>query len=241
MTQGQKVLDVETLHRNVNGGWLRPAVFGAMDGLVSNFALMIGVAGGSQAIGAENTTAIVVAGFAGLLAGAFSMAAGEYTSVASQAELAMAEIELEKKELKEDPEREIRELAEVWMKRGVSENVAMQFSKELSHNFEAFVDAHTAEEFGVTSGDLPSAKLAAVSSFIAFAGGATIPLIPYMFGLTEIIYSLVISLVGLFVAGVVVSFVTTRTWWYSGTRQLLIGSGAAAITWFLGTTIGAAL
>ena len=107
MTKGQKMLDPETIHRNVNGGWLRPAVFGAMDGLVSNFALMIGVAGGSKAIGAENTTAIVLAGFAGLLAGAFSMAAGEYTSVASQAELAMAEIELKKQELRENPEREI--------------------------------------------------------------------------------------------------------------------------------------
>jgi VIT1/CCC1 family predicted Fe2+/Mn2+ transporter len=241
VTKGQNMMDPETIHRNVNGGWLRPAVFGAMDGLVSNFALMIGVAGGTKAIGAENTTAIVLAGFAGLLAGAFSMAAGEYTSVASQAELAMAEIELEKQELRNNPEMEIRELAEVWMKRGVSENVAMQFSKELSNNFEAFADAHTSEEFGVKAGDLPSAKLAAVSSFIAFAGGATVPLIPYMFGLNDIVYSMVISLIGLFGAGVLVSFVTTRTWWYSGTRQLLIGSGAAALTWFLGTTIGAAL
>ncbi len=234
-------MDPETIHRNVNGGWLRPAVFGAMDGLVSNFALMIGVAGGTKAIGAENTTAIVLAGFAGLLAGAFSMAAGEYTSVASQAELAMAEIEIEKQELRDNPEIEIRELAEVWMKRGVSETVAMQFSKELSNNFEAFADAHTSEEFGVKSGDLPSAKLAAVSSFIAFAGGATVPLIPYLLGFNDIVYSMVISLIGLFGAGVLVSFVTTRTWWYSGTRQLLIGSGAAAVTWFLGTTIGAAL
>jgi VIT1/CCC1 family predicted Fe2+/Mn2+ transporter len=241
VAKDQKILDVETIHRNVNGGWLRPAVFGAMDGLVSNFALMIGVAGGTKAIGAENTTAIVLAGFAGLLAGAFSMAAGEYTSVASQAELAMAEIELEKQELRENPEKEIRELAEVWIKRGVSETVAMQFSKELSNNFDAFADAHTSEEFGVKAGDLPSAKLAAVSSFIAFALGATVPLIPYMFGFTDILYSMVISLIGLFGAGVVVSFVTTRTWWYSGTRQLLIGSGAAALTWFLGTTIGAAL
>jgi VIT1/CCC1 family predicted Fe2+/Mn2+ transporter len=235
------MFDPETIHRNVNGGWLRPAVFGAMDGLVSNFALMIGVAGGSKAIGAENTTAIVLAGFAGLLAGAFSMAAGEYTSVASQAELAMAEIELEKQELRGNPEKEIRELAEVWIKRGVSETVAMQFSKELSNNFDAFADAHTSEEFGVKAGDLPSAKLAAVSSFIAFALGAPVPLIPYMFGFTDILYSMVISLIGLFGAGVVVSFVTTRTWWYSGTRQLLIGSGAAALTWFLGTTIGKAL
>ena len=241
MKQGQKMMDGETIHKNINGGWMRPAVFGAMDGLVSNFALMVGVAGGSQAVGIENTTAIVLAGFAGLLAGAFSMAAGEYTSVASQAELAMAEIEIEKNELRQNPEAEIKELAEVWIKRGVSETVAMQFSKELSNNFEAFADAHTSEEFGVTAGDLPSAKLAAISSFIAFAAGATVPLIPYLLGSTKIVYSMIISLIGLFGAGAMVSLVTTRTWWYSGTRQLLIGSGAAAITWFLGTTIGAAL
>ena len=234
-------MDGETIHRNINGGWMRPAVFGAMDGLVSNFALMVGVAGGSQAVGVENTTAIVLAGFAGLLAGAFSMAAGEYTSVASQAELAMAEIEIEKNELRQNPEAEIKELAEVWIKRGVSETVAMQFSKELSNNFEAFADAHTSEEFGVTAGDLPSAKLAAISSFIAFAAGATVPLVPYLMGSTNIVYSMIISLIGLFGAGALVSLVTTRTWWYSGTRQLLIGSGAAAVTWFLGTTIGAAL
>jgi VIT1/CCC1 family predicted Fe2+/Mn2+ transporter len=239
--QSQKMMDGETIHRNINGGWMRPAVFGAMDGLVSNFALMVGVAGGSQAVGVENTTAIVLAGFAGLLAGAFSMAAGEYTSVASQAELAMAEIEIEKNDLRQNPEAEIKELAEVWMKRGVSETVAMQFSKELSNNFEAFADAHTSEEFGVTAGDLPSAKLAAISSFIAFAAGATVPLVPYLMGSSNIVYSMIISLIGLFGAGALVSLVTTRTWWYSGTRQLLIGSGAAAITWFLGTTIGAAL
>ena len=241
MKQGQKMMDGETIHRNINGGWMRPAVFGAMDGLVSNFALMVGVAGGSPAVGIENTTAIVLAGFAGLLAGAFSMAAGEYTSVASQAELAMAEIEIEKNELRQNPDAEIKELAEVWIKRGVSETVAMQFSKELSNNFEAFADAHTSEEFGVTAGDLPSAKLAAISSFIAFAAGATVPLVPYLLGSTKIVYSMIISLIGLFGAGALVSLVTTRTWWYSGTRQLLIGSGAAAITWFLGTTIGAAL
>ncbi len=241
MTTGKKILDIETIHRNVNGGWLRPAVFGAMDGLVSNFALMIGVAGGSQAVGAENTTAIVLAGFAGLLAGAFSMAAGEYTSVASQAELAQAEIDLERKEIAEDLELEIKELAKVWINRGVSEDVANKFSEELSKNEDYFLNAHTSEEFGVTQHDLPSANLAAVSSFLAFSVGAIIPLLPYMLGQTEITYSLILSLTGLFAAGSVVSLVTTRTWWYSGLRQLFIGSGAAGFTWLLGSVIGAAL
>jgi len=241
MPSGQKKLNVENLHRNVSGGWLRPAVFGAMDGLVSNFALMIGVAGGTQAAGVENTKAIVLAGFAGLLAGAFSMAAGEYTSVASQAELAMAEIELEKKEIKEDLNREIEELAQIYVSRGVSHEVAIKFSQELSQNEEEFIDAHSLEEFGVSTKDLPSAKLAAISSFISFGLGAMVPLVPYMLGFNNLTYSLIISLSGLFLTGAVVSMVTARTWWYSGTRQLLIGSGAAAVTWILGNSIGSVL
>lgn len=241
MPSGQKTLKIENLHRNVSGGWLRPAVFGAMDGLVSNFALMIGVAGGTQAAGVENTKAIVLAGFAGLLAGAFSMAAGEYTSVASQAELAMAEIELEKKEIKEDINREIEELAQVYVSRGVSKEVALKFAQELSKNEDEFIDARSLEEFGVSTKDLPSAKLAAVSSFISFGLGAMVPLLPYMLGFNNLTYSLIISLSGLFLTGAVVSLVTTRTWWYSGTRQLLIGSGAAAITWILGNSIGPVL
>lgn len=241
MSTGQKSLSIENLHRNVSGGWLRPAVFGAMDGLVSNFALMIGVAGGTQAAGVESTKAIVLAGFAGLLAGAFSMAAGEYTSVASQAELGLAEIELEKKEIKEDLNKEIEELAQVYVSRGVSHEVAFKFSQELSKNEIEFIDAHSLEEFGVSTKDLPSAKVAAISSFISFGIGAIIPLLPYILGFNNLIYSLIISLLGLFSAGALVSFVTTRTWWYSGTRQLLIGSGAAAITWLLGNSIGSVL
>ncbi len=241
MPAGQKSLNLENLHRNVSGGWLRPAVFGAMDGLVSNFALMIGVAGGTQAAGVESTKAIVLAGFAGLLAGAFSMAAGEYTSVASQAELGIAEIELEKKEIKEDLNREIEELAQVYVARGVSHETALKFSQELSKNENEFIDAHSLEEFGVSTKELPSAKLAAVSSFISFGLGAMVPLLPFLFGFNNLVYSLVVSLIGLFLAGAVVSLVTTRTWWYSGTRQLLIGSGAAAITWILGNSIGSVL
>ena len=178
------------IHRNVSGGWLRPAVFGAMDGLVSNFALMIGVAGGSQAAGVDNSTAIVLAGFAGLLAGAFSMAAGEYTSVASQAELALAEIELERKEILQNIDKEIDELAQVWIARGVQPDTAKKFATELSRNQDAFIDAHSLEEFGVSTNDLPSAKLAAISSFISFAIGAMIPLAPYILGFNNLLFSI---------------------------------------------------
>ena len=241
MNTGQKLISQEMIHRNVSGGWLRPAVFGAMDGLVSNFALMIGVAGGSQAAGVDNSTAIVLAGFAGLLAGAFSMAAGEYTSVASQAELALAEIELERKEILQNIDKEIDELAQVWIARGVQPDTAKKFATELSRNQDAFIDAHSLEEFGVSTNDLPSAKLAAISSFVSFAIGAMIPLAPYILGFNNLVFSLIVSLSGLFIAGALVSLVTTRTWWYSGTRQLLIGAGAAAVTWFLGNSIGSAL
>ena len=111
----------------------------------------------------------------------------------------------------------------------------------MSKNEVEFIDAHSLEEFGVSTKDLPSAKLAAVSSFISFGLGAMVPRLPYMLGFNNLTYSLIISLSGLFLTGAVVSLVTTRTWWYSGTRQLLIGSGAAAITWILGNSIGSVL
>ena len=150
-------------HANVTGGWLRPAVFGAMDGLGSNFALIAGVAGGSAA-------------------GAFSMAAGEYTSVASQAEHARAEIEVERVELVRNPEAEAAELAQTYVDRGLSPELAAEVARQLHRDPERALEAHTREELGVTLEDLPSARLAAISSFLAFAVGAVVPLVPYLLG-----------------------------------------------------------
>jgi len=147
-------------HRNVSGGWLRPVVFCAMDGLVSNAALMAGVAGG----GAERSV-IVLAGLAGLAAGAFSMAAGEYVSVKSQAESALAEIELERIELRERPEAELAELIESYVFRGVPRPLATEFATAISEDPEVALDIHTRDEIGIDPNDLPSAWVAASSSF----------------------------------------------------------------------------
>ncbi|WP_338898827.1 VIT1/CCC1 transporter family protein [Streptomyces sp. TG1A-60] len=223
-------------HRDVNGGWLRPAVFGAMDGLVSNLALMTGVAGGSM--GRE---AIVVAGLAGLAAGAFSMAAGEYTSVASQRELVEAELDVERRELRQHPQDEEKELAALYEARGVEPGLAREVASQLSRDAERALEIHAREELGVDPGGLPSPVVAAVSSFGAFAVGALLPVLPYLLGASALWPAVLVALVGLFGCGAVVARVTARTWWFSGLRQLALGGAAAGVTYALGSLFGAAV
>ncbi len=227
-------------HRDVTGGWLRPAVFGAMDGLVSNFALMAGVAGGSAAMGA-GSTGIVLAGLAGLAAGAFSMAAGEYTSVASQAELAEQEFENERIELRRNAEGEAKELAQIWVRRGVDLELAEAVAEQLGRDPEVALEVHAREELGLAPGELPNPWLAAGSSFLAFALGAFLPLIPYLFGATSLLPSAVLAVLGLFGAGALVSRVTARSWWFTGTRQLVVGVLAAIVTYGVGVLVGTSL
>jgi VIT1/CCC1 family predicted Fe2+/Mn2+ transporter len=227
-------------HRDVTGGWLRPAVFGAMDGLVSNFALMAGVAGGAAVMG-ESRTAVVLAGLAGLAAGAFSMAAGEYTSVASQSELAEQEFENERRELTRNAEGEAKELAQIWVRRGVDLELAEQVAEQLGRNPEAALEVHAREELGMAPGELPNPWLAAGSSFLAFTVGALIPVLPYLFGATTLLWSAVLSVIGLFGAGALVSRVTARSWWFSGLRQLAVGVLAAAVTFGIGSLVGTSL
>ncbi|MEU6997802.1 VIT1/CCC1 transporter family protein [Nonomuraea sp. NPDC046570] len=221
-------------HRDVNGGWLRPSVFGAMDGLVSNFALIAGVAGGS-----DDTRVIALAGIAGLAAGAFSMAGGEYVSVASQRELALAEIAVERRELERHPEAEQAELAQALVAKGVDPKLAAEVSAQISRDPEKALEVHAQAELGVTPQDLPKPKIAAVSSFCSFAVGAVLPLLPYLLGVTSLWLSAVLSCLALFGAGALVSAVTARSWWYSGLRQLVVGGVAAALTFGLGNLIGA--
>ncbi|HEU0214701.1 MAG TPA: VIT1/CCC1 transporter family protein [Jiangellaceae bacterium] len=221
-------------HADVTGGWLRPAVFGAMDGLVSNFALIAGVAGGGV-----DRTVIVLAGLAGLAAGAFSMAAGEYTSVAAQAELAEAEIAVEREELRVNPDAEERELAAMYVARGLDADLAAEVARQLHRDPETALHVHTREELGVTPGELPSPRLAATSSFLSFAVGALIPVLPYLLGLDALWLVTVVSLAGLFVCGAVVTQVTSRPWWYGGLRQLVLGAAAAALTYAFGNLVGA--
>lgn len=226
--------EIHHQHRDVTGGWLRPAVFGAMDGLVSNFALIAGVAGGTS-----NTHVIVLTGLAGLAAGAFSMAGGEYVSVASQRELALAEIAVERRELEHNAEAEEQELAALYRSRGVSPDVAAEVARQLSRDPEQALNVHVRAELGVDPGDLPSPMLAAGSSFLSFAVGAVVPVLPYLLGVTELWISAVVSCLSLFVAGALVSTVTARSWWYSGLRQFVVGTVAAALTFGLGNAIGA--
>ena len=227
-------------HRDVTGGWLRPAVFGARDGLVSNFALMAGVAGGTAAAGGGRAP-VVLAGLAGLAAGAFSMAAGEYTSVASQAELAEREFENERLELDRNADGEAKELAEIWVRRGVDLELAEEVARQLGRNPEAALEVHAREELGLAPGELPNPWLAAASSFLAFAVGAMIPLLPYVFGAQTLVAAATLSVVGLFAAGVLVSRVTARSWWFSGLRQLAVGVLAAAVTFGVGHLVGTSL
>jgi VIT1/CCC1 family predicted Fe2+/Mn2+ transporter len=225
-------------HADVTGGWLRPAVFGAMDGLVSNFALIAGVAGG---VGADHTTEVVLAGVAGLAAGAFSMAAGEYTSVASQAEHTQAEIEVERREIQLQPRAEQAELAQMYVDRGIAPELAAAIAEQVHADPNLALEVHTREELGVDADHLPSPLVAAGSSFVSFAIGAFIPVLPYLLGADTLWPAMVMSLLALFACGAVVSRVTTRTWWFGGLRQLVLGAAAAALTYFIGDLVGASL
>ncbi|MGW3093772.1 VIT1/CCC1 transporter family protein [Streptomyces sp. NPDC001102] len=223
-------------HRDVNGGWLRPAVFGAMDGLVSNLALMTGVAGG-----AVSPSTLVLTGLAGLAAGAFSMAAGEYTSVASQRELVEAELAVERAELRKHPADEEAELAALYQARGVEPALAREVARQLSKDPEQALEIHAREELGIDPSDLPSPLVAAVSSFGSFALGALLPVLPYLLGATALWPALLLALFGLFACGAVVARVTARSWCYSGLRQLALGGAAAGVTYALGGFFGTAV
>src|SRR3954468_3994534 len=223
-------------HRDVNGGWLRPAVFGAMDGIVSNVSLISGVA----AAGASAHT-VLVAGLAGLLAGAFSMAVGEWTSVHSQAELVRAEIAKERRELSRRPEAEQAELAALFASRGVPRDLAKKVAHELSQDPELVWRIHVREELGVDPDNLPSPYVAAFSSLLSFAVGAFLPLLPYLLGAHRLWPSLVLAAVALVALGASVARFTDRPWWLGASRQLALGAAAAAITYGVGSAFGVGL
>ncbi|MCW2830608.1 MAG: hypothetical protein JWP31_1300 [Aeromicrobium sp.] len=225
-------------HPDVNGGWLRPAVFGAMDGLVSNFALMMGVVGGSAA---SDTRPVLLAGLAGLAAGSFSMAAGEYTSVASQRELALAQVQVERHEILTNGSAEEAELATMFVRKGADAQTARTMARQVHEDTENAVRVHAREEFGVDPDDLASPALAAVSSFFAFALGALIPLLSYLAGIETAWPAVALSLVGLFACGAIVTRLTSRRWWFGGLRQLLLGGTAAGLTYAIGEGVGAML
>jgi vacuolar iron transporter family protein len=220
-------------HADVSGGWLRAATFGAMDGLVSNTALVAAVGGAGAASGA-----IVVAGTGGLVAGAISMALGEFTSVKTQNEQLELEVAKERHELEHNAEGELAELVALLRSRGVDEKLAHRVAVQLSADPESALRLHVVAELGVNPEDTPSPWVAAISSFVTFSVGAVFPLLPYLFGYPELWAGLASGGIGLVVAGVVSSLFTPRPWWYAGLRQLLFGAAAAGATYLIGMLIG---
>jgi len=223
----------EQHHADVSGGWLRPAVFGAMDGLVSNIALIAGVGGGGV-----SPEAIVLTGTAGLVAGAISMGLGEYTSVRTQTEQVAAEVAKERRELERNPEVETEELAQAWIGRGLPPDLAREVAKVVHTNPEEALRLHAREELGVDPGEQPSPWTAAVTSFLCFSIGALIPLLPYLLGVDVLWPALIAGGAGLFLAGALSARFTHRAWWTSGLRQLLLGGAAAGATYVIGMLIG---
>ena len=220
-------------HRDVSGGWLRPAVFGAMDGLVTNISLISGVGAG----GASSHT-VALTGLAGLVAGAFSMATGEYVSVSSQNELVQAEVAKERHELRRNPIGEQAELAAAFVAQGVDQDLAHRVSAQISAQPDQGLTMHVREELGVDPHDLPSPWIAAGASFAAFTLGAIIPLAPYLFGAHVLWLALVLSAIGALVGGGVVGKLTTRPVWRSALRQLALAAIAAGATFLIGHLIG---
>ena len=218
--------EIHHQHRDVSGGWLRPTVFGMMDGLVSNFALILGFAGGH----AGNRT-VVLAGLAGLAAGAFSMATGEFISVQSQNESTHAEILVEQRELAVNADAELAELVQSYVARGVDRDVATRFAQQITRDPHQALIVHAQEELGVDPTQLPSPWVAAGSSFVAFTLGAILPVVPYLLGASTAILSTIVAALTLFVAGVIASRFTSRSWWYAGLRQLAFGMLAALVTY----------
>ncbi|MEO5966562.1 MAG: VIT1/CCC1 transporter family protein [Candidatus Limnocylindrales bacterium] len=225
----------EGWHRSARSGTLRAIIFGVSDGLVSNLSLVMGIVGASSQGGL-----ILLTGIAGLLAGAFSMAAGEYISMQSQRELFERQIALEKAELEAMPREEEQELVALYMAKGFPRQEAEHVAARMFEDPETALDTLVREELGLDPDELGSPWGAAIGSFLAFAVGAVIPVVPYLFGSGTVAFavSLGASLVALFLVGAGVSLLTGRSLVFSGFRQLAIGAAAAAVTYAVGTLIG---
>lgn len=236
---GSGLARFEKHHRSVGGNALRAAVLGGNDGLVSNFSLVMGIAGATS-----GQSEVLLAGIAGLLAGALSMALGEWISVKSSQELYENQMQLEMDELEANPEGEEKELALIYQTKGIPEAQARQMAQDIMKNKEHAHAVLVKEELGINAEDLQgSAMEAALSSFFLFAIGAIIPVIPFFFlnGMQAIILSTVLSAIGLFMIGAAITLFTGKSVGYSGMRQVLFGLLAAAITFGIGKMIGVSL
>jgi VIT1/CCC1 family predicted Fe2+/Mn2+ transporter len=231
----ESILDVEGWHRANYGGSLRAAVFGANDGLVSNFCLVMGIAGANV-----EARFILLAGIAGLLAGASSMAAGEYVSVSSQRELYEQQIAVERQELEMAPEEEKEELSLIYQAKGIPLEQAEELADRILASPDSAIDTLAREELGLDPSALGSPWAAAASSFVSFAVGATLPVLPYLLlsGSSAFFASALVCGLALFVVGALISVFTGRNLFFSGMRMVFIGALAAGFTYFIGRLLG---
>lgn len=222
-------------HRDVQGGSARAAVFGVSDGLVSNVGLILGVAGADPA-----PSIVRLAGLAGLIAGAISMAAGEYNSMRVQSELLERELELERLEIKRNPDFETAELAELYESRGMAADQAREMAETVMLDPEVALETHAREELGVDPSQLGSPVGAAISSFTAFTVGALVPLVPWFFasGTPAIVASVALALLAAVLVGIAIARFTDRPFLRTATRQILFTSVPAVLTFAVGSAVG---
>jgi len=233
---GGTVAQLEGRHKASGGNALRAAVLGANDGLVSILSLTMGVAGATN-----SRPDILIAGLAGVLAGAGSMALGEWLSVQSSRELYEHQIKIEAEEIAESPEEEQEELALIYQSKGLPEDRARELAAHMMADKDSILDTLAREELGIDPEELGgSAYEAAFMSFFLFAFGALFPMVPYLFwsGTLAIILSLVISAIGLFIIGAAITLMTGKSIWFSGSRQVMVGIAAAGLTYGIGKLIG---
>ena len=237
--EGAALAQIEGRHRSAGGNALRAAVLGANDGLVSNLSLVMGVAGAEL-----SGQAVLITGLAGLLAGAISMALGEWLSVQSSRELYEKQLRTEAEEIEAAPEEEMEELALIYQARGLDESAARQLAEQIMQNQDSALETLAREELRIDPTELGgSAWEAAITSFVLFALGAIIPVIAFFLldGLVAVALSVALSIVGLFIIGAAITLFTGRSVWFSGTRQVLFGLAAAAVTFLIGRLIGVSL
>lgn len=236
---GEQLSRIEGRHKTVGGNALRAAVLGANDGLVSNLSLVMGVAGATS-----GQSEILLAGSAGLLAGALSMALGEWISVKSSQELYERQMALEMDEISTNPEGELKEITLIYIAKGIPEAQAHEMAVNVMSNPAHAHEVLIKEELGINPEDLKSSAWeAAITSFILFAIGAIIPLAPFFWasGFTAIITSVVFCTLGLFIIGSAITLFTGKSVWFSGMRQVVFGLLAAAITFGIGRMIGVSI
>jgi VIT1/CCC1 family predicted Fe2+/Mn2+ transporter len=227
---------VEHHHRNVQAGGARAAVFGVSDGLVTNVSLILGVAAAQPGAGIVRLT-----GLAGLVAGAFSMAAGEFVSMQAQRELLERELDVERQSLRKSPESERRELAAIYERRGIAPELARELVEEMMSDPELALETHAREELGINPSALGSPVQAAAASFVAFGIGALLPLLPWFFasGTTAVLGSVVIGVVASLTVGWALGVFTGRSRLRSALRQLVVAVVASSVTYGIGRAVGA--